>query len=414
MGAYDHTLALFQAALNLPEPWYVSKYDFSADERKLRICIDFRRGAHFPCPCCGDERAEPYDTEEREWRHLNFFEHRAIVVARVPRTKCVSPDCGEVKTISVPWAAKGSRFTLMFEAYIMALAAEMPVKAIADLVGEYDQRVWTIVHRNVEKALAKEDYSDVSELGLDETSSKRGHKYITVFVDLQKKKVLFATPGKDATTVDRFVDHLVAHNGDPKSVKAISSDMSQAFISGVNKHFPHAALVFDRFHIMKLIGQAVDEVRHTEAQTNDVLKKTRYLWLTNPAKLRKSQIAQLSSLRHLHLKTAKAYQIRLALTEFFEQENYSAGEDFLKRWYFWATHSCLEPIVKVAKTIKKHWNGILAWYTKRITNAILEGFNSLIQAAKARARGYRTTKNLITMVYLLLGKLKFDVEYVVS
>lgn len=409
-GAKDHILSLFQSALGIEEPWYISEYKFDPEERTLDLYIDFEKGAKFTCPVCGAENAQPYDTSERKWRHLNFFQHRTDLTARIPRVKCMDPDCGLIKTITAPWATKGSRFTLLFEAYIMVLAAEMPVKAIADMVGEYDQRIWKIIDRNVEEALAKEDYSDITKIGLDETSSKRGHNYVTVVVDLDKRKAIFATEGKDATTVDRFANHLVEHKGDPENIVAVSSDMSAAFISGVNKNFPTADLVFDRFHIMKLMGDAVDEVRRTEAKDTEVLKKTRYLWLSNPENLKETDVERLSSLKQLNLKTAKAYQIRLALADFFEQKDYASGEDYLKRWYFWATHSRIEPVIKVAKTIKKHWDGVMAWHSKPINNGILEGFNSLIQAAKARARGYRTVKNLITMVYLVAGKLDFKLE----
>lgn len=405
----QRTLALFQTALGIHEPWYIAEYSFDAKERKLNLHIDFKEGARFDCPQCGAPGAKPYDTAIREWRHLNFFEHSTTITARVPRVECSVLDCPAVKTITVPWAAKGSRFTLLFEAYIMTLASEMPIKAIADLVGEYDQRIWTIVHRNVEEALALEDHSTVTKIGLDETASRRGHNYITVFVDLDEKKALFATEGKSAATVGIFVDDLLMHGGDPKNIEAVSLDMSPAFISGAQMHLPDASLVFDKFHVMKLMGDAVDEVRREEAKTTDVLKKTRYLWLKNPDNLSNSQAENLISLSKLNLQTARAYQIRLSLAEFFRQLDSEAAEAYLRRWYYWATHSRLEPVIKVAKTIKKHWDGILSWYTHRINNAILEGFNSLIQAAKARARGYRTTKNLITMVYLIAGKLNYKV-----
>lgn len=408
----EHITGLFQSALGIEEPWYVTEYQFDSDKGTLDLHIDFRKGSRFICPVCGADGAEPYDTKNREWRHLNFFQHKTCLTARIPRVQCTAPNCGKVKTINPPWAAQGSRFTLFFEAYIMVLAAEMPVKAIADMVGEYDQRLWKIIDRNVEEALAKEDYSNVTQIGLDETSSKRGHNYITVVVDLDERKAIFATEGKDSATVDRFVDHLIEHKGDPKHIKAVSSDMSTAFISGVTKNFPEADLVFDRFHIMKLMGDAVDEVRRAESKETDVLKKTRYLWLSNPKNLSADQAEKLSSLAELNLKTARAYRIKLALAHFFEQEDYASAESYLNSWYYWATHSRLEPVIKVAKTIKRHWDGILAWHRKPINNGILEGFNSLIQAAKARARGYRTTKNLITMVYLVAGKLNFDLERV--
>ncbi len=200
----EHIVGLFQSALGIEEPWYVSGYQFDSEKGALSLNIDFRRGSRFICPVCGAEGAEPYDTKERTWRHLNFFQHQTSLTARIPRVQCIAPSCGEIKTFNPPWAAQGSRFTMLFEAFIMVLAAEMPVKAIADMVGEYDQRIWKIINRNVEEALAKEDYSQVTQIGIDETSSKRGHNYITVVVDLDQRKAIFATEGKDAATVDRW------------------------------------------------------------------------------------------------------------------------------------------------------------------------------------------------------------------
>jgi transposase len=159
---------------------------------------------------------------------------------------------------------------------------------------------------------------------------------------------------------------------------------------------------------MKIMNQAVDEVRRQEAKTTDVLKKTRYLWLKNPTNLTDKQRRMMDSLTGHNLKTARAYQIRLTLQELFEQPSREAGEAFLKRWYFWATNSRLEPIIQAAKTIKRHREGVLNWFDSLITIGLLEGFNSLIQAAKARARGYRTNRNLITMAFLIAGKLKYN------
>ena len=159
---------------------------------------------------------------------------------------------------------------------------------------------------------------------------------------------------------------------------------------------------------MKIMNEAVDEVRRQEAKNTDALKKTRYLWLKNPINLSADQRRKMESLTGRNLRTSRAYQIRLTLQEFFEQPNRKAGEVFLKRWYFWATHSRLEPVIRAAKTIKRHWQGILNWFDSKITTGILEGFNSLIQAAKARARGYRTNRNLIIMAYLIAGKLNYD------
>ncbi len=294
----------------------------------------------------------------------------------------------------------------MFEAFIMALAKEMTVNAIGRLVSEHDTRLWRILHHYVEQARSEQDYKDVEKVGVDETSSKRGHNYITTFVDMAQSKVLFATPGKDAGTLTAFKEDLKAHGGSPEQIKEACCDMSPAFISGIEDTFQDAQITFDKFHVMKIINDAVDQVRREEQKDRPELKKSRYVWLKNPENLTLKQQTLFESLnvRKLNLKTARAYQIRLNFQELYNQPK-ALVETFLKKWYFWATHSRLQPIIDAAYTIKNHWHGVLRWFDSGISNGILEGINSLVQAAKAKARGFRSTRNLITVVYLIAGKL---------
>jgi len=245
-------------------------------------------------------------------------------------------------------------------------------------------------------------------VAIDETASRRGHNYITLFVDIDQARVVFATEGKDAGTVAAFAADLAAHHGDPAAVSEVCIDMSPAFIKGTADSLPAAAITFDRFHAVRIINDAVDQVRRTERRLNKLLAGTRYIWLRNPANLSERQRAMLDSLPTRHLKTARAYQIRLAFQELYAQPTRLRGEAFLKRWYFWATHSRLAPIIEAARTIKRHWNGILRWFDSRIANGLIEGINSLVQAAKAKARGYRSIRNLKAMVYLLTGKLDLE------
>jgi transposase len=397
---------LLQMALGLTPPWQVAASEFDPDLKRLDIRLDFPKGSTFLCPECGKAGLKAYDTMEKTWRHLNFFQHEAYLTAKVPRTKC--DKCG-THLITVPWARSDSGFTLLFEAMIMTLAKSMPVKTIANFVNEHDTRLWRVLHHYVDDAREKADHSQVKQVGMDETSRRRGHNYVSLFVDLDGPRVLFATDGKDASTVKRFKQDLVDHGGDPSAIEEMCCDMSPAFISGVEKQFPEAQLTFDKFHVMKIINDAVDQVRREEIKDRPELTGTRYIWLKNQKNLKLSQTQLLDQLtiKKLNLKTSRAYHIRLNFQELFQQPADEA-EAFLKRWYFWATHSRLEPIIKAAKTIKNHWDGVLRWFTSKINNGILEGINSLIQAAKARARGYRTKRNLITMIYLIAGKLDFD------
>ena len=396
---------LFQLALGLSSPWEVQSSIFDPASKRLDITLCFPRGSLFCCPCCGESGLKAHDTITKTWRHLNFFQHEAYLTAKVPRVKC--SECG-VRLIGVPWAKPGSGFTLLFEALVMTLAKAMPVKTVAEFVGEHDTRLWRIIHHYVDQSRSEADYSEVSEVGFDETSSRRGHDYVSLFVDLNGPRVLYATEGKDSSTVARFKKDLITHGGAEENIGQMCCDMSKSFIKGVKENFPAAELTFDRFHIMKIINEAVDQVRRDEQKTHLELAKSRYVWLKNPGNLNQNQKETLSSLmlKKLNLKTSRAYQIKLNFQEIFNQSP-DVAEGLLKKWFFWATHSRLQPIIDAARTIKRHWNGVLQWFQSQITNGVLEGINSLIQAAKARARGYRTNRNLITMIYLIAGKLNF-------
>jgi transposase len=393
---------LLQVGLGLTSPWTVTRADFDPEAHRLDIEIDFDPGSRFACPTCGTADCPAYDTERKTWRHLNFFQHQAYLNARVPRVRC--DVCG-IKTISVPWARPDSGFTLLFEALLMTMIPAMPVKAVARMIGEHDTRLWRVVHHYVDAGRARTDASDVTQLAIDETAARRGHDYITLFVDIDEARVLFATEGKDAGTVAAFADDLIAHGGDPEAIEEVCLDMSPAFIRGVTESLPNAAITFDKFHAVKIVNDAVDQVRRSEQKGQGLLRGTRYIWLRNPANLSDRQRATLEGLSTHHLKTARAYQIRLAFQELYEQDTPEQAAGFLKRWYFWATHSRLPPIVNAAHTVKRHWDGILRWFDSKIANGLIEGINSLVQAAKAKARGYRSIRNLKAMVYLLAGKL---------
>jgi transposase len=393
-------LEMFQAALGLGSEWQVVKRQFNADEKRLDIYIDFERGTRFECPECR-ERCGVYDTKEREWQHLNFFQHGTYIHARLPRVKCRTHG---VKQVEVPWARAGTGFTLLLEAMIMALSREMPVRSIAEATGIQDTRIWRIIDYHVQREVESQDLSGVRKVGVDETSRRRGHRYVTLFVDMETSKVIYVTKGKDADTVKAFREHLESHGGRADAIEEFSSDLSPAFISGVGEHFPQAHMTFDRFHIMKLVNAAVDEVRRAEQQTEKGLKSTRYVWLKNRVNLTKKEAKKLESLTGRKLKTARAYRMKLVFQELFTLEEGQA-EQHMKKWYGWAMRSRLEPMKRFARTLKKHWAGVLRWFTTKLTNGILEGLNSVVQAAKTRARGFRSYEYFQTMIYMMAGKM---------
>ena len=381
-----------------------------AAARRLGIHLDFARGSRFDCPECGVAGCPAYDSEEKTWRHLNFFQLEAYLHARVPRVTC--KECG-IKQVPVPWARSDSGFTLLFEALVMAMAQAMPVAVVARMVDEWDTRLWRIIHHYVAAARAGADHSEVTSIAFDETASRRGHNYVSLFVDLVRRRVLFVAEGKDAGTVDAFAADLAAHGGNPEAVAEVCIDMSPAFIAGIAQSLTNAQITFDKFHLVKLINEAVDAVRRAEQKSHAELNKSRYLWLKNPRNLSERQRAQLDNLSALNLKTGRAYRIRLAFQELYVQPAKNA-EAFLKKWYWWATHSRLPPMIEAARMVKRHWNGILRWFQTKIANGIMEAINSLVQAAKAKARGYRSTRNLKAIIYLIAGKLELALPTWVS
>ncbi len=390
--------ALFSAALEINEPVFIDEIAFDAVEGELHIHMDFRRGSRFACSECGAGGLAVHDTVEKTWRHLNFFQYKCYIHLRTPRTKC--PKCGERLWIP-PWGRKQSGFTILFEAFVMALAKEMPISRIGEIVGEQDTRIWRMVRHHVDLAYAQKDFSAVTKIGCDETSSRKGHNYVTVFADMDGNDVLFATEGKDSGTVQAFAKELPKHGSKPEQIKEVTMDMSPAFIRGVGSYLPQASVTFDKFHVIQALNKAQDEVRRMEQKLNPLLKSTRYIWLKNPENLTESQRKQLETMRFENLKTAKVYQMKLTFQDIYRSiREPEAAEAAIKKWLSWAVRSRLAPIKAFAKTVKAHFAGIMRYFYSRLTSGAMEGLNSRIQEIKRRARGFRNIRNFIAMIYL--------------
>jgi transposase len=401
-----NTEELFRIALGLAKPWTVTEIAFSEEKHQLDLHLDFPAGSRFACPECKKGDCPVHDTEERTWRHLNFFQHQTYLHARQPRVKC--PEHG-VKTVEVPWARPQVGFTLLMEAFILALVEwGMTPAQVARMIEVRDKRIWRVLEHYVDKARAEADYSQVKAIGVDETSRRRGHHYISVFMDLEGKRVMYATEGKDAETVQAFKEDLQAHGGKVEQIEEACLDMSPAFIKGLTDQFPKAHQTFDPFHLMKLVNEAVDEVRRQEQKDRPELTGTRYVWLKNTWNHTRKQQESFEALRSGQLKTVRAHHMKCVFQDIMGEPDRAIAEDQLLRWRRWAARSRLGPMVEVAGTFKKHWAGVVRWFTSRISNGLVEGINSLIQTAKRKARGFRSTKYLITMVYLIAGKLKFN------
>jgi transposase len=360
-----------------------------------------------------------YDhTEVLTWRHLNIFQHRCEITCRLPRGKC--RQCGHLFRVRPPWEGLSTHFTKEFEAFALLLMREMPVSKVGELVGETDTRLWRMLFRQVDAAYAEADFSNVCCIGVDELNVRKGREYISVFADLVRRRVLFATEGKDKETWLRFVDALEKHNGHRHAITQASMDMSVAYQAGVAQTCRHAQVVFDKFHVIKNANEAVDKVRRAEVQLGGqgvwaALHQSQWLWRKNPENLTDKEQARLARIKHKNLGTAKAYQMRLVLQDIYRSAHAAIARHRFRVWCRWVRRvartykdkaNLLAAMIKLAQMVENHLAGILAHWKWGVTNAFMEGLNSVFSATKRKARGYRSTTHLITMLYLLAGKLR--------
>ncbi len=396
---------LFEAALGIAKPWYIQGVDFDVARKTLTISINFVAGTRFPAT--GVDGTHPvHDTQIKRLRHLNFFQHECFLEVRTPRVKL--PD-GGVVLVEPDWFGKLAGFTLLFEALVLAMAQQMTFAAVAKLVGESWHRVHAICSRYVDLALAEADLSAVTAVAIDETSCRRGHNYLTIAADMEERKVVFVTEGKDAKTVAAFAEYLVEHKGTAEQVSSVSIDMSPAFIKGVTKHLPKARITFDKFHVIAHASAAVDATRRIEQRTDPSLKGLRWKLLKDRDSLSDEGRADLDALiaQAATKRTARAWLYREHLREILDRKQINVVSAMLKQWCTNVLRSKVEPMKDVARMIRNHFDGIVAWTQTRQTNGFIEALNGLFQAAKRKARGYTRFTTMRTVLFLIAGKLDF-------
>lgn len=395
---------LFTQALGLAAPWRVIHVDFQQAEGRIVFTAE-NTAKRLSCPACGAADQPIHDRLPRRWQHLNFFQYKAIIEATVPRIGCQA--CGKTTQVAVPWARAGAGFTETMEAFIIALCSQMPVCAVARLLGVSDDRVWRVLDFHVDAARAREDYSAVCRISADERSARKGQRFLTLFCDLDARRLLFATQGRNAATFEAFADDLAAHGGDAKAITDVSLDLGAAYQAGAREHCPNAAVSFDPFHVVALANEALDQVRRAEVKQVSDLKHIRWGTLKDAANWTRKQIEQMHWLQRTNLQTARAWRLKQALREVFAGcRDLAQTEPLLDAWISWARHCRLAPFKRLAATIKKHRDGILEHFRSGLSNGFAEGINGRIQAAKARARGYGTDRHLITISYLICAHLK--------
>jgi len=409
---------VFHQILALGEGWRVSAVDYVEKASQVLIRVEDLPAlwATQTCPHCQAKTVAGYDhAPERQWRHLNVCQLESEIVCALPRGQCKA--CHKIYTVRAPWEGRSRGLTQEFEAFALTLMREMPVKKAGEILGETDQKLWRALFAHVDAAWAELSWENVVWVGADEMNRRKGHNYLTVFVDLFAKRVLLAVEGKDATVWERFSEQLLKHNGHPKAITQIAIDMSPAYQKGVRENFGNAVVVFDKFHVVSQVVQAVEEVRRKEtrqdALAREQLERTSWLWRKNPEAWTEGEQERWAQLKDKPLVTGLAYAMRLELQQAYAAGTAAQARKRFQSWCRWVraeaealTSGLLEPMRKAADMVERHLEGILGHWKQGLTTAFLEGLNSLFSATKRKARGYRSTEYQIAMLYFVAGKLQ--------
>lgn len=394
---------LYARILGLDEPWTVADVDVDLDGGQVIVCLARRREAPLTCPECGRD-CPGYDAQPRRWRHLDTCQFQTILAADVPRCQC--PDHG-VRQVRVPWAEPGSRFTALFERLAIDWIGAAGRQATARRLGLSWDQADGIMQRAVDRGLARREAVAVPVLGVDEKSFQ-GREFVTVVCDLDAGTVLHVADGRGRDALQECYGAMTP--AQREAVAAVAMDMHQPYVAATQAALPAATIVFDKFHVAKLAGEAVDQVRRQEAKVlaadgDDRLQGTRYTWLRNPLTETGRQRREASALRASHLKTARAWALKEELMDLFRYAQPARARRCFQRWYAWAARSRLRPLVRLAKTLRARLDLLLNYCRWPITNAVSEALNSTIQWIKYTARGFRSRNGFRRAIYFHCGGL---------
>lgn len=405
MEKMKNFISMFEQSIGVAEPWYVDRAIFEEDKQEVHIYVRARETAEYACPECGGMNVR-YDNEdeERTWRHGDVVFYPCYVHCRRPRVKCSKHG---IHVATAPWARPRSRFTLLFEGYVMLLLQDMPVKKASRALRCNEKAIKSILQYWVEKAVREDDLREVREICVDETSHRRGQKYVTVVIDGERRRVIDVEEGRDAAAVEAFSRKLENKGGDCNQIRVMVSDMSRAYLAGKELCFPKAESVIDKFHVKKLLLEALEQVRRTEQGLRKyAVGKGKKLLMIPEARLTAEQNQVIQTISRQYPKTGRAFRMVAALDEVYRCLDMKRAEEGFSQLVRWMRRSKLEPMKKVALTLKAYRNEILAYFKFRLTNAIAEGINSMIQAAKRKAKGFKTFRGFACMIYLIAGKLQ--------
>jgi len=405
---YTNTKQHYEQMLGLTAPWVVSDINLSIENLNLTLEVTTVKGVKLPCPVCGILCPKEDHLTRRSWRHLDTMQFETVIKCSTPRIKCSKHG---VKAVEVPWANRYSRYTYLFEHFaIDILQGAKNIESAKKILRLSWKQVQNIQERAVERGLTKRKEDEIKHLGIDEKSFLKGHSYVSILNDLNKGRVIDVIEGRTTESATTLINNSLTKKQKEK-VEAIAMDMWDSFMNAAREILPQADIVHDKYHVAGYLGKAVDSVRKSENKfmlktKNNTLVGSKYLWLTNPENMSKKAKKSFKKFTIDELKVGRAWSIKEAFRHFWYYSYEGSAKSFFKKWYFWATHSKLKPIIKSAKTIKRHFKGIIAYLKHHITNAVSEGLNSKIQSIKANARGFRNFQNYRIAILFNCGKLE--------
>jgi transposase len=397
---------LYAGILGVKAPWRVEDVVLDRVRQEVRVRLSFGGSAQGECPQCG-ERCPGYDTRRRSWRHLDTCQFKTIIEADVPRVSCKTHN---VVQINVPWAEPGSGFTALMEALVIDWLKEACISAVADLVRLSWDQVDGIMRRAVKRGLERRAELEPTGICIDETSFQKRHEYVTVVTDFHNGQVLHVADDRKKSSLEGFWDQL-----EPPQLAALTvvcMDMCPAYILSVKEYVPFAEerICFDKFHVAKHLGDAVDKVRRGEvreqvAQGDRSLVGTRYDWLQDPSHFTRKARRTFEELKRCAVRTARAYAVKEQAMNLWHYTTRAGAELAWNRWIGWAVRTRLEPVKKVGRMVRNHLYGIVNAVVLRATNAKAESVNARIQRVKKMAYGFRSRERFRNAIYFHLGGL---------
>jgi transposase len=401
---------LYRHLLGLAAPWTVARVELNVKEQRVDVFAEHSERRSWPCPKCGASCSLHDHDAERSWRHLDSCQFKTVLHARIPRVRC---DEHGVLQVSVPWAEPGGRFTALFERWAIEVLRETSVDGGARLLGISWDEAHGIMQRAVARGLARREAQVPKVLGLDEKAFGKGQRYATVATDIEAAAVIEVAEGRTKESVYSCLGSFSLN--ELASVEAVAVDMSQTYFAAVSSCIrdAHEKIVFDRYHVVAHMTDAVDKVRRGESkqlqeQGDDSLVGSRYFWLYGRENIPVKHAVSFGALRDTTLKTARAWAIKEQLRDLWDQPSLELGKAWWRQWYGWASRSRLEPVKRVARMIKDHLPNVLTYFTHRITSATNEAINGVIKALSKRAFGYRSFTNFRTAILFHCGKLQLN------